>query len=522
MSIRAPVNSADQMNTINTTGVLNASEQTSVDCVGRGLTSPDHQTMTSGGGSPTVMHSFKRWLFNRFSILRSTSFRLGMMFWLLFTICFGLGLFGFYQTLQDQTLKQIDASIADRFAEVEKVYEQNGLEAVIQLAEAKSDSPMASSMGFHLSTTVGDRIAGNVPICLTELGWDVLRGEDLGLMNDPGTYRFFTASLGGNVLSMGKSMEDLEKLRRIALSGVLWMLAISTVLAFTAAVWFGNRVQRRVSYISAALDKVAAGNLLARLPVNGVGDDIDILSGKINSSLDRLELTVEGMRQVSTDIAHDLKTPLNRLFINIEGAADKSRSGECVGNDLEAALDEAQAINGTFEALLRIAQIEAGARKSQFRNFDLKEVLDTAAEIYAPVVEENDQVLVVDINPGADGISLPMVGDRSLMLQLVVNLIENGVNHCKQGTQIQITGGETDGDVWLRVADTGDGIPAGERDKVFQRLYRLQRSRTTRGSGLGLSLVKAISDLHSGKILLEDNEPGLSTTITFKAAGCVE
>jgi len=429
-------------------------------CVGRGLTTHENMEGADVLCGDTLPLKIKRHLFNRFHILRSSAFRLGFMFWLLFTMSFGLGLFAFYQTLEERVLKRIDGSITDRLVDVQKVYELNGLEAVIELAESKSESPMTSSMGFHLSTIEGDRIAGNVPICITQPGWDVL-------------------------------------------------------VAFAIAFLFTQRAERRVNGISSALDKVAAGNLVARLPVTTAGDDIDILSTQINSSLDRLRVTVDSMRQVSTDIAHDLKTPLNRLYITIEEASTKSRTGQCVGDDLEGALEEAQGINGTFEALLRIAQIEAGAKKSQFKTLNLKEVLETAAEVYTPVVEENEQRLTVDVANGADGQSLPLFGDRNLMIQLVVNLIENSVNHCKAGTNIAITGGEDSAGVWMRVADSGPGIPDSEREKVFQRLYRLERSRTTRGTGLGLSLVKAIADLHRGAIELGDNKPGLATTIRF-------
>lgn len=490
-------------------------DRPSESCVGRGLTSPEGQFVEAISCKDSQAQCLKRYMCDRFQILRSTPFRLGMMFWLLFTVCFGLGLFGFYQTLQERLLSRIDASISERFDSVKQDYAQNGLEALIQFADAKSDSPMASTMGFHLSTPAGIRLAGNLPIATTQAGWDILFGEDIGHENDSSSYRFLTSEVGGNVLSMGRSLDDLMELRRIALNCVLWMLAISTVLALGVAWLFSQRIQERVGHISVALNKVASGNLVARLPVSSAGDDIDLLSGQINSSLDRLKHTVDGMRQVSTDIAHDLKTPLNRLFITIDDAATKSRAGQCVGNELDGALEEAQAINGTFEALLRIAQIEAGAKKSQFKTLDLKDVLETAAEVYLPVIEENGQMLGVDLQPGQDGHSLPLLGDRNLLLQLVVNLIENSVNHCAPGTRLTIAGGEENGMVWLQVSDSGLGIPDHERKKVFQRLYRLERSRTTRGTGLGLSLVKAIADLHCGTIALDDNKPGLVTTIRF-------
>jgi signal transduction histidine kinase len=301
-------------------------------------------------------------------------------------------------------------------------------------------------------------------------------------------------------------------LRKIAWSSLVWTTLVSAVLAFLAAALFARHTHKRVAGFSHALDGVASGNLSSRLPVSCAGDDIDGLSVRINCSLDRLEHTVNGMRQVSTDIAHDLKTPLNRLYITIEEAAARSRAGACVGEEMDRALDETRAINGTFEALLRIAQIEAGARRSQFKPFDLSEVLQTAAEVYAPVVDENCQQLQVDL---PDQRPLAMRGDRSLMLQLVVNLIENAVHHCRSDTLISLSAGESEDAVWFRVADTGPGIPALERDKVFQRLYRLERSRTTSGTGLGLSLVKAIAELHYGTVSLADNKPGLIVTVRF-------
>lgn len=483
-----------------------------VACVGRGLTSPPVDPVAAQAEPRSNQEAFKQALFARFCFLKSSAFRMGFLFWLLFTACFGAALYVFYETLQDRTLDRIDQSIVDRLEQVNQVYKTNGLEAVIQLAEAKSSSPMSSAMGFHLSTLEGDRIAGNVPICITEPGWDVLVGEDLGLDDDNSYYRFYTSDVGGNVLSLGKSLEDLEELRRIAFICLVWTLIASTILAFLGAWFFAHRTHKRVDGISTALDGVAAGNLDARLPVSCAHDDIDQLSAKINSSLDRLKQTVDGMRQVSTDIAHDLKTPLNRLYMTIDEAATKSRGGSCVGDDLDGALDEAQAINATFEALLRIAQIEAGARKSQFKHFDLTGVLETTAEVYMPVVEENGQTLTIATQ--ADQ-SLPMFGDRNLVLQLIVNLIENAVHHCGDGVNITMSAGEDNGIVWFRVADSGLGVPDAEREKVFRRLYRLERSRTTKGTGLGLSLVKAIADLHCGTVSLDDNNPGLAVTVRF-------
>lgn len=493
-------------------GVTAATSAPSPYCVGRGKTSPETCDAVRVEHADGLGDSVRAHLFDRFALLRSTAFRMGITFWLLFTLCFGLAQYAFYKTLEDRVLGRIDGVITEHVNKAREVYATQGLDGMVRLAEARAKSPMASSMGFHLSTTEGDRIAGNVPLCLTLPGWDVLTGNDLGLEDDTGRYRFFTTDVGGNVLSVGKSLEDLIELRKVALFCLLWSMVLTTFLAIGAAWLFARRVHRRTSGIAQALEGVAAGNLTARLPISCASDDIDELARTINSSLDRLAQTVDGMRQVSTDIAHDLKTPLNRLYITIEEAAARSRAGECVGEELDSALDEAQGINGTFEALLRIAQIEAGARRSQFAHFDLAKVLDTAAEVYAPVVEEQNQSLQVAFDSQQ---SLPMLGDKSLVLQLIVNLIENAVHHCDGCASIVLSAGQEEGVVWCRVADNGPGIPEAERTKVFQRLYRLQRSRTTKGTGLGLSLVKAIADLHCGSVTLSDNEPGLAVTVRF-------
>ena len=496
-------------------------------CVGRGSTTPEDFVDRENAASKefTVGQKATRLLYDKVGILRSSPIRLAILFWLLFTVCFGMGLSGFYETIQGRMASRIDASITKRFAEIQQIYRTDGLNQAIGFIERKSSSPMTSSMGYQLSTADGERVAGNVPLSIRQPGWNVLSGEDLGMAGaeEGSSYRFFTSAVDGYIVSMGRSLDGLHETRQIAMYCLLWTMALSTALAFAVAILLALRLQRRVNNVSIALDRVGAGDLCARLPVSSRGDDVDILSGKINSSLDQLRLTVDGMRQVSTNIAHDLKTPLNSLFIALEDTAQKSRSGECVADQLEGALDEAQAINTTFESLLRIAQIEAGAKRSQFKQNDLKDLLETAAEIYTPVAEENSQTLSVDVHPGADGSTLPILGDKNLILQMVVNLIENSVNHCPAGSHITVSGGEENGLAWLTVADTGSGIPTHEREKVFQRLYRLERSRTTEGAGLGLSLVKAISDLHGGMITLEDNNPGLAFTIKFdRLAECGE
>lgn len=413
---------------------------------------------------------------------------------------------------------RLDEAIVERYVAIRDVYEQLGLEAVIAVAKKNDEIPMQYTMGFHLASADGERIVGNVPTCNTDQGWFQLPGNELGLDSDE-KYRFYTANLGDNVLSLGRSMKELDELRASMISSFFGTFLISTALAVLGATAMGFRTHCRIDRITKSMNNVASGNLDARLPIGRSGDDIDQLSEKMNDALDRLKQTVDGMRQVSSDIAHDLKTPLNRLYINLEQAARRQYESGNSDEMLEQALGEAEDINATFEALLRIAQIEAGARKSQFETVNIEAVMQSIAEVYAPVVQENNKSLVVTGVDVLESDNVTMLGDKELLTQMIVNLVENAIRHCGRGTTITMATSLTDDNVLISVGDNGPGIPEEERDKIFRRLYRVEASRTTPGTGLGLSLVKAISDLHCGSIQVVDNKPGVRFDLHFKQVG---
>ena len=236
---------------------------------------------------------------------------------------------------------------------------------------------------------------------------------------------------------------------------------------------------------------------------------------QVNAALERLANLFESMRQVSVDIAHDLKTPLNQLKLVIEDATERQRRGEDVATQLADAKLESDQINTTFDALLRIAQIESGARRARFARLNLAEIVADISEIYTDVADDENKSLTARAAPDLPAI----LGDRELLIQLFSNLVENAIRHTPSGTEIAIgVDAGVPGLVAAWVADDGPGIPAGEREKVLRRLYRLEQSRTSPGSGLGLSLVRAISDLHGAALDLDDNDPGLRVTVKFPAA----
>ena len=261
--------------------------------------------------------------------------------------------------------------------------------------------------------------------------------------------------------------------------------------------------------------RVGQGELRARIPLGRRGDDFDQLSRRVNAALDRLSALVESIHAVSVNIAHDLKTPLNRLAITVEMAIVADARGVSVGEHLVQAEGEIQQINSTFDALLRIAQIEAGARRERFVTLNLKEVLESIADAYGDVADERGQCLTVSYSDDLP----PIEGDRELLIQLSANLVENSMRHCPTGTNIGVRAARVGDRVVPTFADDGPGIPPDEHEKVFERLYRVDKSRTTSGSGLGLSLVRAVSDLHGASVALSNRDPGLLIAVAFPIAG---
>jgi signal transduction histidine kinase len=225
--------------------------------------------------------------------------------------------------------------------------------------------------------------------------------------------------------------------------------------------------------------------------------------------LSRIQQLMDGLRQVSSDIAHDLRTPLGRLRQHLEDARERAKTTTEYDEATDAAIEEADGLLETFSALLRIAQVEAGAQKSGFSELDFSALVRSIGEAYQPAAEDSRHRLLIDVEDGAN-----LTGDRQLLAQMISNLIENALNHTPEGTTVSVGLRKTGTGFEAEVADDGPGIPETEHGKVFDRFYRLDRSRSTAGSGLGLALVKAIAGLHGLSVRLEDRKPGLRVVVT--------
>jgi signal transduction histidine kinase len=359
----------------------------------------------------------------------------------------------------------------------------------------------------------GSILAGNIPRIDLPDGWSTIPAYKIGL-HGRRKYLLMAGTVRGDRLIVGQSYQDIDKLEAIAAAGFGWTSLIVIVLAFIGGSLIGRRAQRRFRAVQDTMDRISKGDLAARLPLLGRGDDIDQLSAHINGALRQLEATVEGMRQVSADIAHDLKTPLNRLRITIDEARRELGHDDEASLAIAAAAAEIEQVNQTFDALLRISQLEAGTRRRRFKLLDLDAILRETADLYDGTLEEMQDSLSLDLK--AQGCMI--AGDRELLIQLWCNLIENAIRHGPAGIRMRITTSRSLDDLVVAMEDNGPGIPPEEREKVFRRLYRLERSRSTPGTGLGLSLVNAIAELHDAPIRLEDAEPGLRVVIRFPVA----
>jgi len=413
-----------------------------------------------------------------------------------------------YTVLHRQLADRQDARLREIFTTFQQSDAADQQDLIEAIAARIKASPNQSSV-YLLRDAAGKVLVANINDVSVPAGWSTVEAATLGVPTDY-PYRMFAGELHGDYLVIGLSNADLDDLAEIILTGFGWAAVAVLVAAIAAGGWIASRLQRRLDDVTETLARVASGDLSTRLHVSRRRDDLDVISDEINQTLGRLGALVEAMRQVSADIAHELRTPLNRLRIHIEGAARNAASGASVDDDLAAAIQQSEAIDQTFSALLRIAQIEAGARREKFAPVDIAALMASVGEVYADVAEDAGLTLRSDITEAAW-----VMGDRELLTQAFANLIENAIRHCPPGTQITCAARASGTAVTASVTDTGPGIPEAERDLVLRRLYRLEKSRTTTGTGLGLSLVKAVADLHGAKIALGDAAPGLRVELKF-------
>ncbi len=442
-------------------------------------------------------------------VFRTATFRLAALYVLLFAVSVAVLGTVVYLVTAAALERRLDARIASEMSTMQAVFRAGGLARLEAEVKIHQRTHPAGPLDYLITDAGGARLTGDLPIAPPPLGWSNSSHKESD--GDVSHRRVLTAALaGGAQLAIAADREQIDELEESIFDGFASAFAAVIALGSIGGIALSLALLKRVETVRRTAEAIIAGDLAQRVPVRGTGDDFDRLSDTLNRMLDRIGELMESLRQVSTDIAHDLKTPLARLRQRLEIMQTRAQTGQEQSAGIETAIAQVDEILGIFGALLRIAQIEAGTRRAGFGEFDLSAVFANVADAFAPAAEDAGKRLDAKIKP-----AIRFVGDRELLTQMLANLVENAIRHTPVGTRIEVALGSDHERIVGMVMDNGPGAPAEERERIFQRFYRLEQSRSTPGSGLGLSLVKAVADLHGITLEVRDAEPGLRIVMRF-------
>jgi signal transduction histidine kinase len=462
-------------------------------------------------------------------LVRTTAFRLTLAYLLLFAL-FAASLLGYFawntrRLINEQIITTVDAEMG----ELSDLFTRRGLRGIVFAIENRALRPGANL--YLITTPAGQSIAGNVaslePGVMATSGWSETayrRLDDQETMDHRALVRVSQLSSGFRLL-IGHDLEERRRLFGIVANAAQWSVLIVVVLGLGGGIFVARRVLRRIDAMTGTTQGIMAGDLSGRLPVGRSGDELDRLAENLNAMLERIEALMMGLKEVSDNIAHDLKTPLTRMRNRAEEALAKASNESEYRAALERTIEESDGLIRTFNALLMIARAESGQARGNMDDFDAADIAYGIHELYEPLAEDTGMTLQVHTAP------TPMHGNRELISQALANLVENAIKYARPAPSAQPAGADTapvptdiliearrDGDhVLLSVSDHGPGIPEGDRKHAVERFVRLEASRTQPGSGLGLSLASAVATLHGGELTLGDNYPGLRATLALPA-----
>ncbi len=446
-----------------------------------------------------------------FAIARSFVFRLTLIYSAMMTISVALLLVLLYTVTVGTLSQQLDRDIGAEFDSLTSEASMNEPERFANEIAVRTAALNKTQFVYTLFDPGGHRVAGSTLSSPPKKGWTTLDIPPERQHENGYAMRLRSERLvNGMTLVVGGATDHAQALRAFFLTTLPAGIAAALMLAFGAAMTMSFRSWRRIETVTNVCREIIAGKFALRAPVGGSGDEIDEIAKSMNAMLDRIDGLVQTMRQVANDVAHDLRTPLSRLRQGLERATLRAQTTSDYEKAVRAAIQEADGLLDTFSALLKIAETEAGAARSTFAEVDLSRILESVAEAYDADAEARGQRILVSIEP-----NIVVNGNANLLTQMTANLVENALRHCPSGTDVSLNAAKRDGRPILIVADNGPGIPEADRMRVLGRFVRLERSRTTPGSGLGLSLAAAVAELHGATISLGDNHPGLRCELKF-------
>jgi signal transduction histidine kinase len=464
-------------------------------------------------------------------LIRTTAFRLTLVYLFLFAL-FAASLLGYFAWNTRRLItEQIATTVNAETGELSDIFGRRGLRGLVGNIENRALRPGANL--YLVTTPNGQAIAGNVgslaPGVMATTGWSetAYRRLDEQDAADHRALVHVTELDGGFRLLIGRDLEERRRLFGIVAKAAQWSILIVIVLGLGGGIFVARRVLRRIDAMTGTTQRIMAGDLSGRLPVGRSGDELDRLAVNLNAMLERIEALMMGLKEVSDNIAHDLKTPLTRLRNRAEDALAKSGSEAEYRNALERTIEESDGLIRTFNALLMIARAESGQARGNMDDFDAADVANGIYELYEPLAEDGGMSLNAKTAPTR------LYGNRELISQALANLVENAIKYGKPVPSAQPLGADAvthagakeiliearrEGDsVLLSVTDHGPGIPPADRKHAVERFVRLEASRTQPGSGLGLSLASAVATLHGGELRLGDANPGLTATLAIPA-----
>ncbi|HMK80559.1 MAG TPA: HAMP domain-containing sensor histidine kinase [Xanthobacteraceae bacterium] len=456
-------------------------------------------------------------------LIRSTTFRLTLVYLTIFTL-YAAALLSYFALNTGRLItEQITDTVDTEIQYLTQQYTASGLRRLILIIENRSLRPGSSL--YLVTAPTGQGLAGNVgslaPGVIETTGWSetVYRRLDEQETAEHSALVRVTQLSGGFRLLVGRDLEERGRMRGIITAAARGSVALVIVLGLAGGFFVTRRVLRRFDAMTDTTQRIMAGDLEERLPVTGTGDELDRLATNLNDMLERIEALMRGLKEVSDNIAHDLKTPLTRLRNSCEEALRSAKSEADYRDKLESMLEESDGLIRTFDALLMIARAESGHARDNMVAFDASEIVRGVAELYEPLAEEQGLSLKVEAFEAA-----PIKGNRELLSQALANLVDNAIKYsrCRSGDtqaggkgEIVVAARAAGERVLLIVADRGPGIAEADRARAVERFVRLPHGAAAPGSGLGLSLAAAVARLHGGELTLEDNAPGLRVVIAL-------
>jgi signal transduction histidine kinase len=465
-------------------------------------------------------------------VLKSTAVRLSALYILLFALCAAFLVIYVAGMSANFLREQTQNAISQEVEEISHIYEVAGMNGLVKTLERRSRQPGANL--YVIAGPSGDFLAGNVaaiqPGVLGDPGWTAapFRYERFGEENKDKTKLqphmaladIFVLPNGLRVM-VGRDLGEPEHFRVLVRQALMVALGVMGIGALVIWFFIGRNALNRIARMSDASGKIMAGDLSQRLPVVGSGDEFDRMSVSLNAMLGRIEKLNEGLKQVSDNIAHDLKTPLTRIRNKATDGLARSSGEEEYRQSLEGIISESDQLIRTFNALLMISRVEAGSSTAEMNDIDLSAIAADSAELYEPAAEEAGLRLKMEIVPGVE-----IYGNRELVGQALFNLLDNAIKYSSDvaGSAITVTLSQQGDKAVLSVADEGPGIPANRYEDAVKRFVRIDESRSKPGTGLGLSMVEAVAALHGGSLELgptksdtEENK-GLTVRMTFPLA----